>query len=87
MLIAKSNPKELGKIRVRKQNRDAARAVARKIVGVDTETDKGDIFLIADSNGNWLDHPNITFENVAKFLMRYDEGYWVFFYNLGYDAE
>jgi hypothetical protein len=87
MQVAKSNAKELGKIRVRKQNRDAARAVARKIVGVDTETDEGDIFLIADSNGNRLEHPNITFENVAKFLMRYDEGYWVFFYNLGYDAE
>jgi hypothetical protein len=58
----------------------------REIVGVDTETDEGDIFLIADSDGNRLESPGISFESVAHFLMRY-EGKWVFFYNLGYDAE
>ena len=84
-----SNAKELGKIRTRKQNRDRASAVkSRKVVGVDTETDQdGNIFLIADSDGRTLEYPDITFENVARFLMRYDEGYYVFLHNVGFDAE
>lgn len=84
--IPRSNFKELGKIRVRKQNRNPNTSHRRKTVGVDTETENGDIFLISDSDGNKLEYPNITFENVARFLLRY-EGLWVFFYNLAYDAE
>jgi hypothetical protein len=82
--------KLLDKIRPRKQNRDcAASSKLRKIVAIDTETDgNGNIFLIADSYGQKiLDHPDITFEKVAQFLLRYDEGYWVFFYNLSFDAD
>ena len=56
-------------------------------MAIDTETDEGNIFLIADSNGRIIDHPNITFERVCDFLLRYDEGHWVFFYNLGFDAD
>jgi hypothetical protein len=83
-----SNAKELGRIKVRKQNRDRATSkYRRKVVAVDTEANDGDIFLIADSNGKYVEHPNISFDDVAKFLLRFDEGYWVFFWNLQYDAE
>jgi len=85
--IPKSNTKELGKIRVKKQNRDSTAAVRRKVISIDTETHDGNIFLIADSDSHILEYPNISFESVAKFLLRFDEDYWVFFYNLGYDAE
>lgn len=85
--IPKSNAKELGKIRVKKQNRDSTAAVRRKVVAMDTETYNGNIFLIADSEGHTLEYPNISFESAAKFLLRFDGGYWVFLYNLGYDAE
>ncbi|OLB91891.1 MAG: hypothetical protein AUH25_01670 [Thaumarchaeota archaeon 13_1_40CM_38_12] len=84
--ISISNAKSLDGIRVRKQNRNAnCLDKPREIVAVDTETDKGDIFLIADSARNLLNH-DITFENIAKYLLRY-EGMWVFFHNLSYDAE
>ncbi|MGI0102495.1 MAG: DNA polymerase [Nitrosotalea sp.] len=81
-----SNCKMLDGIRVRKQNRDP-NCLDRKrpVVSMDTETDEGDIFLLAVSDGKYLDG-NITFEGIAKFLLRY-EGFWIFFYNLGYDAE
>lgn len=83
-----SNAKELGKIKTRKQNRDrAATSRPRKVIGVDVETDKGDIFLLRDSEGQKLEHPDITFEKVAKFLLRYDEGCAVFFHGIGFDAE
>jgi hypothetical protein len=59
----------------------------RQVIGIDTETDNGDIFLICDSNGRHLEHPDISFESVCEFLLRYDEGYWIFFYNLAFDAE
>jgi hypothetical protein len=85
--IPRSNAKDLGQIRIHNQNRDPAKSYPRKIVAIDTETDNGDIFLIADSNGNTLEHPNIVLENILQFLLKYDEGYWVFFYNLAYDAE
>lgn len=87
--IPVSSAKELDNIRTRKQNRDCA-IISRlpKIVGVDTETDgKGNILLIADSEGRTLEYPKITFENVCKFLMRYDEERAVFFHNLNFDAE
>ncbi len=81
-----SNYRTLDGIRVRKQNRSPNRIdISREIIGIDTETDIGNIFLIADSQGNYLDQ-NITFETIVKFLFRH-EGRWIFFYNLGYDAE
>lgn len=84
--IPTSNAKTLDGIRVRKQNRNLNNLPESwNVVGVDTETYNGDIFLIADSEGSFLDH-DITFEKVADWLLRY-EGKWVFFYNLGYDAE
>jgi hypothetical protein len=87
MKIPTSNAKTLDGIRVRKQNRNPNNLEKLpEIIAVDTETVDGNIFLIADSDGKYLDHPNITFENVAKFLFEY-EGKMVFFYNLGYDAE
>jgi len=69
------------------QSRRNARSVRRKIFALDTETDRnGDIFLIADSDGNYLD--DITPENLIKFLFqkRY-QGTWNFFYNITFDAE
>ena len=85
MTIPISNSKTLGGIRVRKQNRNFnAREKLPKIVGMDTETHHGDIYLIADSEGNFLD--KISFDTVTKFLFKH-EGQWIFFYNLAYDAE
>ncbi|QMU54803.1 MAG: DNA polymerase [Nitrosopumilus sp.] len=83
----KSNKKSLLNIRVRKQNRNLnCVKQPREVIGVDTETDNGDIFLIADSDGNYLDLDDITFEKVAEFLLHH-EGRWIFFYNLSYDAD
>jgi len=80
-----SNAKTLHGIKVRKQNRNLNSTHLREIVTVDTETDNGNIFLIADSDGNYLDNI-ITFDTIAEFLFAH-EGKWIFFYNLGYDAE
>jgi len=79
--------KDLSKIFTKKpQNRDPAQSKMRSIHALDTETRHGNIFLIADSDGEWLD--NITAHNVIKFLFRRKyENTWNFFYNLGYDAE
>lgn len=82
----RSNGKELIEIKVKKQNRDTNAVNTLKIVGADTETENGNIFLIALSNGAKLQHPEISFESVARFLLRY-EGYAIFFHNLQYDAE
>jgi len=84
-VIPLSNAKTLDGIRVRKQNRNLNSTHLREFVAVDTETDNGDIFLIADSVENFLDN-TITFERVAEFLFKH-EGKWIFFYNLSYDAE
>ena len=84
--IPRSSTKDLSKIKTRKQNRDCTPSGLRKVVAIDTEAEDGNIFLIADSNGRTLEHPDINFDSVAKFLLRYDEGYWVFFYNLDYDV-
>jgi len=87
MKIPTSNAKTLDGIRVRKQNRNFnAVKNPRLVVGIDTETDQGDIFLISDDSGNYLDLDNITFGKVANWLMRY-EGCWCFCWNLGYDAD
>ena len=70
----------------RPQNRDPAKSHKRRIYAIDTETYKGDIFLISDSDGRFLD--KITPESCLDWLYyRKYEGSWCFFYNLGYDAE
>jgi len=85
--IPTSNAKTLDGIRVRKQNRNLNSVQnTRKIVGIDTETDDGNIFLISDDNGNFLDLENITFEKIANWLLSY-EGCWLFCWNLQYDAD
>jgi len=68
------------------QDRRFARSELRMIYALDTETYQGDIFLIADSDGKFLD--DITPENIIKFLFhkKYQDS-WNFFYNLSYDAE
>ena len=70
--LPRSNAKQLSEIRVRKQNRNANAGGLRDIVGIDTETQDGNIFLIADSERNWLDiaNNNITFAKVAEFLLQ-----------------
>jgi len=71
------------------QNRDKAHSDLRKIHALDTETWKGDIFLIADSAGSYIDtyKTGISIESVLKFLTRKKlETSWNFFYNLSYDA-
>lgn len=86
MNFPRSNAKTLDNIRPRKQNRNPNIADLRLVIGLDTETDMdGNIFLVCDSNGDFIDYPNITFDNLAKFFLKY-EGKWVFCYNLGYDA-
>jgi len=79
--------KDLSKIFTKKkQNRDKARSDLRKVYAFDTETWQGNIFLIADSEGKFLD--DITPESVIKFLFHKKyQGSWNFFFNLGYDAE
>lgn len=81
-----SKGRDLHSIGTKVQNRNANDVGWRQTVGVDTETDEGDIFLLADSLGNKLEYPDVTFESVAKFLLRH-EGKWVFFHNLSYDAD
>ena len=81
-----SKYKDLTYLRTKKQYRTATPAKKRPIIGMDTETDQGNIFLLADSQGNRLEHPNISFEEIAQFLLR-NERAWIFFYNMSYDAE
>jgi hypothetical protein len=81
-----SNAKDLTFVKTRRQNRNPNVSKRRKILGADTETDKGDIFLFMLSNGKKIEHPHIRFENIAEMLLKH-EGYWIFFYNLSYDAE
>lgn len=79
--------KNLGNLRTNVwQDRREARSELRPIHALDTETYQGNVFLIADSDGDWLD--DITAENVIKFLFsKKYQGSWNFFYNLTYDAE
>jgi len=72
-----------------KQNRDKARSELRDVHAVDTETWKGDIFLIADSDGDYIDtfKQGITIDSVISFLTKPKfETSWNFCYNLTYDA-
>lgn len=82
-----SDFKDLAKIYTKRiQNRNPAVSKLQKINALDTETHNGDIFLIADSDGLFLD--KITPKSVMKFLFsRKYHGAWNFFYNLSYDAE
>lgn len=80
-----SKTKSLDNIRVIPQNRNPNNSKLRRVVTIDTETEDGNIFLIEDDSGKYLGYPNITFENIARFLFKY-EGMWVFCWNLGYDA-
>ena len=84
--LPRSNPRDLTYIKTRKQNRNVNKSMRRKTVGIDTETHDGNIFLICDSDGNFLDYPDITFDGIAEFLFKH-EGSWLFCYNLQYDAE
>jgi len=84
--IPRSTAKKLTFIRVRKQNRNPNAVPRRVVVCLDTETDDGNIFLLADSENNRLEYPDVTFDNVAIFLFKH-EGKWLFFYNLQFDAE
>ena len=71
------------------QNRDKARSNLRDINALDTETWKGDIFLVADSDGDYIDtfKKGITIDSVISFLTRAKfETSWNFFYNLTYDG-
>lgn len=68
------------------QDRRLAKSDLRPIYALDTETHEGNVFLIADSEGNFLD--KITPESCLKWLFskRY-QGSWNFFYNITFDAE
>ena len=79
--------KDLKKVYTKRpQNRDPAQSKFRKIYALDTETHNGDIFLIADSEGNFID--KITPESCLDWLFsKRFHGSWNFFYNLSYDAE
>ena len=69
------------------QDRRKASSHLRLTCALDTETDQnGDILLITDSEGRYLD--KITPESIIKWLFtkRY-QGSWNFFYNLTFDAE
>jgi len=85
--IAVTDYRELSKVYTKRpQNRNPACSKLRLIHALDTETRHGDIFLVADSDGEWLD--DISPETVIKFLFRKKyQNTWNFFYNLGYDAE
>ena len=86
--ISLTDFKSLKQIRTKlHQDRRKAVSQSRKVFGIDTETDEnGNITLLADSDGNWLD--DITAENLIKFLhsKRYQNS-WSFFYNITFDAE
>ena len=86
--LALTDFKNLNQLRTKlHQDRRKATSQARKVFGIDTETDEnGNITLLADSDGNWLD--DITAENLIKFLhsKRYQNS-WNFFYNITFDAE
>lgn len=85
--IPVSDYKDLSKIYTKRiQNRNPAVSKLQEIHALDTETFNGDIFLIADSDGLFLD--KITPESVIKWLFsKKYHGAWNFFYNLSYDAE
>jgi hypothetical protein len=68
------------------QNRNPAKCDLRPVYGFDTETRDGNIFLLADSDGLFIDK-NISAQSVIDFLFdkKYQNTYNVFF-NLKFDA-
>ena len=81
--------KDLSKLFVKHQDRNEAKSDLRPVYALDTETDEnGDITVLADNDGNYLELDDITPEKVIKFLFskRY-QGSWNFFYNVTFDAE
>ncbi|AIF83433.1 DNA polymerase type B, organellar and viral [Candidatus Nitrososphaera evergladensis SR1] len=68
------------------QHRKATDAGIRPVYGLDTETYQGDIFLIADSDGRYLDK-DVSADTVLDFLFhkKYQNAVNVF-YNLKFDA-
>lgn len=77
--------RDLRKLRTKRpQNRDPARSKPRQIHALDTETYQGNVFLIADSDGRFLDR--ISAESVIQFLFHKKyQNTWNFFYNIDYD--
>jgi len=69
------------------QDRRKAQSALRLTCALDTETDQnGNILLIADSSGRFLD--KITPNLLIKWLFsKKYQGTWNFFYNLTFDAE
>lgn len=68
------------------QCRDPARSALRPVNALDAETFKGNVFLIADSDGRFLD--KITPASLIEFLFHKKyQGAWNFFYSPYYDAE
>lgn len=80
--------RDLGRLYTgRKQVRRSAKSEPRPIHALDTETYNGDIFLIADSDGDYLDK-DVNAYSILQFLFnRKYQGAWNFFWNLGYDAK
>lgn len=80
--------KDLSKLYTgRKQVRRPATSDLRPVHALDTETYKGNVFLIADSDGRYLDK-NINAQSVIDFLFaKKYQGTWNFCHNLGYGAE
>lgn len=81
--------KDLTKIFVKYQDRSKAKSKLRRVNALDSEIDKqGNIMVLADNSGNYLEMGDITPEKVIKFLFskRY-QGSWNFFYNVTFDAE
>jgi hypothetical protein len=90
--MAKSIPvtdyEDISKVRTNvRQHRDPAQSKLKPIHALDAEThSSGDIFLIADSDGKYLDKISIRSAINFLFSKKYQDS-WNFFYNLGYDAE
>lgn len=84
-----TNFNNLSKLFIKHQDRNEARSNLRQVYALDTETDEnGNITILADSSGNYLEMGDITPEKVIKFLFskRY-QGSWNFFYYVTFDAE
>ena len=79
----------LSKISLSHQDRNEARSDLRQVYALDTETDEnGDITILADSDGHYLELDDITPEKVIKFLFsKRFQGSWNFFYYITFDAE
>ena len=89
-LIHESLPKHPALKSLRKKTQFRRKAVSdrRKIYALDTETtQQGELLVLADNEGNYVDLENTKIKEVLKFLFskRY-EGSWCFFYNLHFDA-